>query len=260
MPLYIYILELSEKKKYVGLVKHGDPFKRIKGHYKSSGARFTQKFKVNKLLHVEEVHDAMDELKFTLQHMDTYRISNVRGDIYVQENISGEEYRQISERLAVASRCHGSTLYVMKFLDNFVISFSLKAKVKPCIIFKVQVTDGLDIYKVTYRYIEKFGLENVRGDAIPEHFNQEERKAVIKQLRHANQQCLRCGSTEHYIKSCPHTTCTNLCPRNERYLSIAFSEQEHIDFLNKLVGNQETEVLRSKWFWVRQLMFGNRCI
>ena len=85
--MYVYVLRLENEKFYVGLCIKGDPFKRIRNHYKANGARYTQNNRVLKLMFLEEITDTLQELIYTLQFMKTYGMCQVRGDKYIQRYI-----------------------------------------------------------------------------------------------------------------------------------------------------------------------------
>lgn len=83
--IWLYILKLTEDKYYVGITSLDDPFKRIKEHIDSKGAKWTKHYSA---LSVIEIHDlgfmywdeAIHEEQLTTQdYMDVFDVNNVRG-------------------------------------------------------------------------------------------------------------------------------------------------------------------------------------
>jgi hypothetical protein len=80
--IFIYILELENKKYYVG--KTTNPDFRIESHFNSNGSYWTKKYKPIRLYQLIPNCDDYDEDKYTRIYMDKYGINNVRGGSYVQ--------------------------------------------------------------------------------------------------------------------------------------------------------------------------------
>ena len=80
--VFIYILELENKKYYVG--KTTNPDFRLEQHFNYSGSQWTKKYKPIKILELKPNCDDYDEDKYTKIYMDKYGINNVRGGSYVQ--------------------------------------------------------------------------------------------------------------------------------------------------------------------------------
>lgn len=192
--MYVYVLKLENEKFYVGLCIKGDPFKRIRNHYKANGARYTQNNRVLKLMFLEEITDTLEELIHTLQFMKTYGMSQVRGDKYIQRYINDFERNEISNLLInVDVPC---TLILSKtnkiiIKDDFKFD-NEKHKFEICFPMKVQKII------LVLRCIETFGLTMVENDI----YNSSDANSVCMHLRHSNQQCMKCGSCEHFAKSC----------------------------------------------------------
>lgn len=73
----------------------------------------------------------------------------------------------------------------------------------------VEIISNCDIYdedKITFKYMDKYGIENVRGgyfcqltlSSVQFHF-------LVQLLRSANDKCLCCGSKEHFVNQCEQT-------------------------------------------------------
>jgi len=80
--VFIYILELENKKYYIG--KTVNPEFRLEQHFNSFGSQWTKKYKPKKVLKIIPNCDDYDEDKYTKIYMDKYGINNVRGGSYVQ--------------------------------------------------------------------------------------------------------------------------------------------------------------------------------
>jgi lysophospholipid acyltransferase (LPLAT)-like uncharacterized protein len=73
------------------------------------------------------------------------------------------------------------------------------------IIQLIYSTSKFDEDKITLEYMEKFGIDNVRGGSYSMmNINDEQRKLIIRAIRNANDECLECGSREHFINQCPN--------------------------------------------------------
>lgn len=69
--------------------------------------------------------------------------------------------------------------------------------------FVRDATSKFDEDYVALEYMERYGVENVRGGVYSSVVLSEEIKAVIqRQLKSANDQCLKCGKHGHFAKDC----------------------------------------------------------
>jgi hypothetical protein len=75
--VFIYILELENKKYYVG--KTTNPKFRLQQHFNSNGSEWTKKYKPKNVLELIPNCNDFDENKYTLQYMSKYGINHVRG-------------------------------------------------------------------------------------------------------------------------------------------------------------------------------------
>lgn len=192
--MYVYVLKLENEKCYVGICLKGDPFKRIRRHYKANGARYTQNNRVLKLILLQEITDTLQELVYTLTFMKTFGITNVRGDKYVQKNINDFERNEISNliiNLDVPPKLILSKTNEIIIKDN--IEFDNKKH-------KFEICFPTEVQKIilVLRSIETFGLTKVENDI----YDCSDADSVCMHLRHSNQQCMKCGSCEHFAKSC----------------------------------------------------------
>ncbi len=84
--VFIYVLELENKKYYVG--KTTNPDFRLEQHFNSSGSQWTKKYKPKKVLELLSKCDNFDEDKYTLKYMEKYGINNVRGGSFCEIKLS----------------------------------------------------------------------------------------------------------------------------------------------------------------------------
>jgi len=80
--VFIYILQLENKKYYVG--KTTNPEFRLNHHFKSYGSAWTNKYKPMHVLELIPDCDNFDEDKHTLKCMEQYGINNVRGGSFFE--------------------------------------------------------------------------------------------------------------------------------------------------------------------------------
>jgi hypothetical protein len=79
--VYIYILQLKDKKYYIG--KTTNPKFRLYNHFNSNGSEWTKIYKPIKVVELIKNCDDYDEDKYTKIYMDKYGIDNVRGGSFV---------------------------------------------------------------------------------------------------------------------------------------------------------------------------------
>lgn len=86
--VYIYILQLSEGKYYIGKSQYPDI--RLESHNSGKGSAWTKKYPQVKVIKVISDCDDFDEDKYTKIYMQEYGIDNVRGGSYCQIILSKE--------------------------------------------------------------------------------------------------------------------------------------------------------------------------
>ena len=81
-------------------------------------------------------------------------------------------------------------------------------KYKPLSLIKSVVsTSHFDEDRYVKEYMEKYGIENVRGGTYSNMVLDANCIAVLeKEIRHSNNMCVRCGRDTHFIKDCYATT------------------------------------------------------
>ena len=99
--VYIYILELNNKKYYVG--KTNDPKFRINTHFKSNGCSWTKNNKPIQMTALYPDCDDFDEDKYTLKYMKKYGIENVRGGSFCKIKLTEQNKNTIKHMISGAS-------------------------------------------------------------------------------------------------------------------------------------------------------------
>jgi cellular nucleic acid-binding protein len=103
--VFIYILELENKKYYVG--KTTNPNFRIDSHFNSNGSAWTKKYKPIRLYQLIPDCDDYDEDKYTKIYMDKYGIDNVRGGTYSQINLDENTIESLLKmNQTVTNKCY----------------------------------------------------------------------------------------------------------------------------------------------------------
>jgi hypothetical protein len=95
--IFIYILQLENKKYYIG--KTSNPNFRLEQHFNSSSSQWTKKYKPHKLLEIIPNCDNFDEDKYTLKFMEKYGINNVRGGTFCELKLNKDNIEKIKKMI-----------------------------------------------------------------------------------------------------------------------------------------------------------------
>jgi hypothetical protein len=81
------------------------------------------------------------------------------------------------------------------------------------LIHSEQNTDPFDEDKFTKKLMSEKGIENVRGGAYSQlNLTEEQITLINRELRGAQDQCLKCGRVGHMVRNCPENTGRNQAP------------------------------------------------
>lgn len=95
---------------------------------------------------------------------------------------------------------------------------------------EIENCDVYDEDKWTKIYMDKHGIENVRGGSYSQiELSRSTIKILEREVNHANNKCLNCGKNDHYIKQCP------IKPINKKYRA------QNIYYLNASYGYETEE-------------------
>ena len=97
----IYIIELEDKKYYVG--KTNNPSFRLEQHFTSEGSAWTKKYKPKKVIEIIKNCDNYDEDKYTIKYMEKYGINNVRGGSFCDIQLSDSE-KETLEKMIIGNK------------------------------------------------------------------------------------------------------------------------------------------------------------
>ncbi len=101
----IYILELENKKYYVG--KTTNPNFRLEQHFAGSGSQWTKKYKPLSILEIIPNCDNFDEDKYTIKYMEKYGINNVRGGSFCEIKLNDNNITTLNQIINnITDKCY----------------------------------------------------------------------------------------------------------------------------------------------------------
>ena len=103
--VFIYILELENKKYYIG--KTLNPDIRLEQHFNSFGSAWTKKHKPKKILEIIPNCDNFDEDKYTIKYMEQFGIDNVRGGSFCEIKLNKDNLSTIKKMInGTTDKCY----------------------------------------------------------------------------------------------------------------------------------------------------------
>ncbi len=144
--VYIYILELTDGKYYIGKTNYSNFSLNV--HFNSNESTWTNKYKPIKLLELFENNDDYDEDKYTLMYMHKYGIDNVRGGTFTRIQLS----KSSLEHLNLMSNCKN---------NKSLISIKEYNKIKDLTYFDDIIKDKYDPIIMNDDFIDDFIDDNI---------------------------------------------------------------------------------------------------
>jgi len=107
--VFLYVLELNNNKYYVGRCDNEQNFnRRIWDHREGHGSEWTSKYGVKRVMETIPNSSRFNETPKTIELMQRFGISNVRGGRYSKMQLTESEYAEIEKEIGSAmDKCHG---------------------------------------------------------------------------------------------------------------------------------------------------------
>lgn len=101
--------------------------------------------------------------------------------------------------------------------------------------------DDFEEQKITLKYMEKYGIDNVRGGPFCQViFSQEIRQLIQSMINSQNEKCLICGESGHYARNCPLKNAINNNNNNNNnsssYINASTSASNSNPYLIPTIG------------------------
>jgi len=115
--------------------------------------------------------------------------------------------------------------------------------------------NSFDEDKFTLQYMEKYGIDNVRGGTFTRfRLDQNDIIAINRMIRGATDKCHNCGSNEHFVSNCPGNKTTHIV---DNFVDT-ISTSKQIELTSKQVNNSSftstiSNVLSDIWATISSL-------
>jgi hypothetical protein len=225
--IFIYILELENKKYYIG--KTTNPDFRLEQHFNKCGSQFTKKYKPKKVLKIIPNCDDYDEDKHTLKYMEQYGINNVRGGSFCELKLNKNNIETIKKMINgstdkcyicgenghFAKYCNQDHDNLLEELENLLIDNDLcfrcyrKGHYASDCYAKTTIT-GDEIEDSSDEEIEVFccsycdkEFDTLKGVTCHENlYCKHKNNKSKKNITNEKNVCYRCGRDGHYSNDC----------------------------------------------------------
>ena len=212
----IYILELENKKYYIGKTSNLDF--RVEQHFNSDGSQWTKKYKPKKVLQIIQNCDNFDEDKYTLKYMEKYGINNVRGGTFCELKLNKDNLCTIKKMINgstdkcyicaenghFAKDCYQDDDNILEEFDNLCFRCYRKGHYAYDCYAKTTIT-GDEIEDLSDEEIEVFccnycdkEFDTLKGATCHQNLYCKKKNSKIK----IKNTCFRCGRDGHYSTDC----------------------------------------------------------
>lgn len=203
----IYILKLEKNKYYVG--KTNNLEKRKEDHMNGTASLWTKKYKPLSVEKIIPNASPYDEDKYTIEYMNKYGIDNVRGGIYVTEDLDELQRYTIQKSIWGANDC--CTKCGVK--GHFIKDCNGSENIYEEYIYE----DFIEIWQCDYcnkEYEDVFECEKHENYC-------KNKQTIINKQTITNNKCFQCGKSGHYANECPNKEKFNC-----RYCNKEFESQK----------------------------------
>lgn len=181
----LYVLELSNKKYYVG--KTTDIMRRYEEHKNGKGSAWTSKYKPLKMLLCRALEGVHDENNTTKDYMKKYGIEHVRGGSYTQMVLPADVVSVLQrEFVGTEDKC-----YKCNLAGHFTSQCNVKGSVKK--ITPPKKTEEWECNYCDRTFTTRYGCSVHERTCKEAEDESDEDDSVT---------CYRCGNEGHYSTTC----------------------------------------------------------
>ena len=207
--VYIYVLQLSDGKYYVG--KTTNPSFRLENHFNKNGSQWTRKYQPIDV--IELIPDCNDEEEdiYTIRYMKKYGIDNVRGGSFVQLELSKGNQETLQQMInGQSDRCFKCG-NIGHFANECSNNDTEEIEVWECEFcekeFDTEHEAMLPEKKCSQkRKVEKSFITTNKSEYFDNSDSSDDEKYSQKRKM---EKCFRCGRTGHRVADCYASTIIN---------------------------------------------------
>ena len=135
-------------------------------------------------------------------------------------------------------RTANPTVRIKKHYESYGSAWT--SKYKP--VETLEVIPGCDNYdedKITKQYMDKYGIDNVRGGSYCQlELTEEQKRFIEKEIKNVKNVCYNCGETGHFITRCPN--------KNKKKCKDNKNDKNDKNDKNKSVNIDELDLIEKK--------------